>query len=150
MGTERRGTHKGREADDGKAPKGEILTSQRKDPAKKGCNTTGSDVKGRKAVTGGQVSPGHVSINAATVGAAAKTRRGCTVLDYPSQETQRGAYSLLTKTKGTMKDFFEKLLTDDETRQKFTTKEMVVYGIVVPLVLVLIMGLAGWLETSCA
>lgn len=49
-----------------------------------------------------------------------------------------------------MKDFFEKLLTDDETRQKFTTKEMVVYGIVVPLVLVLIMGLAGWLETSCA
>jgi hypothetical protein len=37
-----------------------ILTSQRKDPANKGCNTMGSDVKGRKAVTDGQVSPGYV------------------------------------------------------------------------------------------
>ena len=61
-GIERRGTHKGREADEGKAPKGEILTSQRKDPANKGCNTMGSDVKGRKAVTGSQVSPGHAML----------------------------------------------------------------------------------------
>ena len=48
-----------------------------------------------------------------------------------------------------MRDFFEKLMTDDESRQKFTTKEVVVYGIVVPVVLVLIMGIAGWLETAC-
>ena len=40
-------------------------------------------------------------------------------------------------------------MTDDETQQKFTTKEVVVYGIVVPVVLVLIMGIAGWLETAC-
>ena len=44
-----------------------------------------------------------------------------------------------------MRDFFEKLMTDDETVQRFTTKEVVVYGIVVPVVLVLIMGLAGWM-----
>lgn len=48
-----------------------------------------------------------------------------------------------------MRDFFEKLMTDDETVQRFTTKEVVVYGIVVPVVLVLIMGLAGWMETAC-
>ena len=48
-----------------------------------------------------------------------------------------------------MKDFFEKLMTDDESGRKFTTKEVVVYGIVVPVVLVLIMGIAGWLETAC-
>ena len=56
---------------------------------------------------------------------------------------------LITKTKKAMRDFFEKLMTDDESRQKFTTKEVVVYGIVVPVVLVLIMGIAGWLETAC-
>ena len=48
-----------------------------------------------------------------------------------------------------MRDFFEKLMTDDETGQRFTTKEVVVYGIVVPVLLVLIMGIAGWLETAC-
>ena len=48
-----------------------------------------------------------------------------------------------------MRDFFERLMTDDESGQKFTTKEVVVYGLVVPVVLVLIMGLAGWIETSC-
>ena len=48
-----------------------------------------------------------------------------------------------------MRDFFEKLMTDDETQQKFTTKKVVVYGIVVPVVLVLIMGIAGWMETAC-
>lgn len=49
-----------------------------------------------------------------------------------------------------MKDFFEKMMTDDESGQKFTAKEVVVYGIVVPVVLVLIMGLTGWMETNCA
>lgn len=48
-----------------------------------------------------------------------------------------------------MRDFFEKLMTDDESGKKFTTKEVVVYGIVVPVMLVLIMGIAGWLETAC-
>ena len=50
-----------------------------------------------------------------------------------------------------MRDFYERLMTDsmtdDESGQKFTTKEVVVYGIVVPVVLVLIMGVAGWIET---
>ena len=48
-----------------------------------------------------------------------------------------------------MRDFFEKMMTDDESGQKFTTKEVVVYGIVVPVVLVLIIGTAGWMETAC-
>ena len=47
-----------------------------------------------------------------------------------------------------MRDFFEKLMTDDETQQKFTTKEVVVYGIVVPVVFVVIMGIVGWMETA--
>ena len=47
-----------------------------------------------------------------------------------------------------MRDFFEKLMTDDETNQKFTTKEVMMYGIVVPVVLVLLMGLARWMETT--
>ena len=45
------GTHKGREADDGKASEGDDTDESAEDPANKGCNTTGSDVKGRKAVT---------------------------------------------------------------------------------------------------
>ena len=56
---------------------------------------------------------------------------------------------LLTKTIRNMRDFFEKLMTDDESGQKFTTKEVVVYGIVVPVVFVIIMGIAGWMETAC-
>ena len=49
-----------------------------------------------------------------------------------------------------MRDFFEKMMTDDESGQKFTAKEVVVYGIVVPVMLVVIMGIAGWMETNCA
>ena len=48
-----------------------------------------------------------------------------------------------------MRDFFEKLMTDDESGQKFTMAEMAVYGIVVPVVMVVIMGVAGWIETAC-
>lgn len=44
-----------------------------------------------------------------------------------------------------MKDFFEKLMSEDETCQKFTKYEMVVYGILVPIGLVAIMGVAGWI-----
>ena len=47
-----------------------------------------------------------------------------------------------------MRDFFKKLLTD-ESGQKFTKNEVIVYGIIVPVVMVVIMGIAGWLETSC-
>ena len=46
-----------------------------------------------------------------------------------------------------MRDFFERLITYDESGQKFTTKEIVVYGIVVPLVFIMIIGIAGWMET---
>ena len=46
-----------------------------------------------------------------------------------------------------MKQFFEKLLSDNEDNKKFTKFEICVYGILVPAALVLIMGLAGWLES---
>ena len=46
-----------------------------------------------------------------------------------------------------MKQFFEKLLSDDCDNKKFTKFEVCVYGILLPAALVLIMGLAGWLET---
>ena len=46
-----------------------------------------------------------------------------------------------------MRDFFEKLMSDDDNDQKFTKYEIVVYGILVPVGLMLIMGLAGWMET---
>lgn len=46
-----------------------------------------------------------------------------------------------------MRDFFENLMADEESGQKFTTKEVVVYGIVVPVVFILIMGIAEWMET---
>lgn len=48
-----------------------------------------------------------------------------------------------------MKDFFEKMMKDYQT-EDFTWKEMVVYGVLAPLGLILVMALAGWLETSCA
>ena len=47
----------------------------------------------------------------------------------------------------TMREFFKKLMIDDENNMKFTKYELVVYGIVLPLGLVLLMGIAGWLET---
>lgn len=48
-----------------------------------------------------------------------------------------------------MKDFFEKLMNDDETGQKFTPKEMLIYGVLVPLGLFVIMAIAGWMESRC-
>lgn len=47
-----------------------------------------------------------------------------------------------------MKDFFEKLMGDDETCQKFTKFEVVVYGILAPMGLVTAMCLAEWLEKT--
>lgn len=46
-----------------------------------------------------------------------------------------------------MKKFFLKLMSDDENKHHFTKYEVFMYGILVPLELVLLMGIAGWLET---
>lgn len=40
-----------------------------------------------------------------------------------------------------------RIMEKDFRKEDFTKKEMVVYGIVVPLTLVVIMALAGWLES---
>lgn len=47
-----------------------------------------------------------------------------------------------------MKDFFKKLMSDDDNDKKFTKYEIIVYGILVPLTFVAIMCIAGWLETT--
>ena len=41
-----------------------------------------------------------------------------------------------------------KTMEKEVRKDNFAKKEMVVYGIIVPLALVLIMGLAGWIENS--
>lgn len=46
-----------------------------------------------------------------------------------------------------MKEFFE-IMGKDILSENFTRKEYIVYGILVPIVLVAIMALAGWLETA--
>lgn len=46
-----------------------------------------------------------------------------------------------------MKEFLE-IMGKDILSENFTKKECVIYGIVAPLVLLAIMGLAGWMETS--
>ncbi len=48
-----------------------------------------------------------------------------------------------------MKDFFEKLMSDDETCRKFTRFEVVVYGVLMPMGLVAAMCVAGWIENVC-
>ena len=45
-----------------------------------------------------------------------------------------------------MKEFL-KIMGKDILSENFTLKEYIVYGILVPLVLVAIMALSGWLET---
>lgn len=45
-----------------------------------------------------------------------------------------------------MKDFLEKLMTDDETRQKFTKKEVFIYGFVVPAAFIGILFLTSLIE----
>ena len=45
-----------------------------------------------------------------------------------------------------MKEFFE-IMGKDIMNEHFTKREYVIYGILVPVVLVGIMALAGWLET---
>ena len=48
-----------------------------------------------------------------------------------------------------IKEFFEKFLSDDETKHQFSTSEKVIYGVLVPLGFVALMFLAGWIETIC-
>ena len=47
-----------------------------------------------------------------------------------------------------MKDFFKKLMSDDTDIKQFTKYEIIVYGILLPVGLLLIMGIAGWIETT--
>ena len=45
-----------------------------------------------------------------------------------------------------MEKLFE-IMEKDFRKEDFTKNEMLVYGIIVPLALVVIMALAGWLES---
>ena len=45
-----------------------------------------------------------------------------------------------------MKQFFEIMMKDIQ-REEFTLKECLVYGVVVPLVMIALMGFAGWMES---
>ena len=47
-----------------------------------------------------------------------------------------------------MKEFL-RIMEKDYQEEGFSAKEWVVYGIVAPLVLLAIMGIAGWMETAC-
>lgn len=48
-----------------------------------------------------------------------------------------------------LKQFIEKLMSDDERDHHFSNVEKVKYGIILPIALVIIMGIAGWMETAC-
>lgn len=49
-----------------------------------------------------------------------------------------------------IKEFMSRVMSDDETKHEFTQSEKVIYGVLIPIGLVIIMGIAGWMETSCA
>lgn len=46
-----------------------------------------------------------------------------------------------------MKEFLKKLMSDNDNDKNFTKYEIMVYGILVPVGLMVIMGIAGWMET---
>lgn len=46
-----------------------------------------------------------------------------------------------------MKKFFD-IMKKDILSENFTNKELVIYGVLTPIVLFAVMALAGWLETS--
>lgn len=48
-----------------------------------------------------------------------------------------------------MKEFLKKMKNDVEG-EGYTFKEILLYGILVPLILVLLMGVAGWMELAFA
>lgn len=45
-----------------------------------------------------------------------------------------------------MKEFFE-TMEKDYQKENFTKQEMIIYGIIAPVVLVAVMALAGWMES---
>lgn len=47
-----------------------------------------------------------------------------------------------------MKDFW-KIMEKDYKEEDFTLKEWLIGAIIAPLALLAIMGLAGWLESTC-
>lgn len=46
-----------------------------------------------------------------------------------------------------IKEFFEKFLSDDETKHQFTMREKMIYGVLVPLGFVALMCVVEWIET---
>ena len=48
-----------------------------------------------------------------------------------------------------MKEFFN-VMFEDMKQEGFTKKEVVIYGVVVPVVIILIIGMAGWIEQMLA
>ena len=46
-----------------------------------------------------------------------------------------------------MRKFFE-IMEKDIHKDNFTRKEWLVYGILVPVIMMVLMGIAGWLETK--
>lgn len=47
-----------------------------------------------------------------------------------------------------MKKFW-RIMSDDVKQHDFTTKEKIVYGVIMVVAFILVMGVAGWLESSC-
>ena len=45
-----------------------------------------------------------------------------------------------------MKQFFEIMMKDIQ-REGFSLKECLVYGVVVPIVMIALMGIAGWMDS---
>ena len=48
-----------------------------------------------------------------------------------------------------MKEFLAKLMSDNDNDKNFTKYEICLYGILVPVGFVVILGIVGWLETVC-
>jgi len=48
-----------------------------------------------------------------------------------------------------IKEFLKVVMSDDETNHKFSTSEKVLYGVLVPLGLIALMCLGGWIDTLC-
>ena len=46
-----------------------------------------------------------------------------------------------------MKKFFD-IMKKDILSENFTNKELVIYGVLTPIVLFAVMALAGWMETT--
>ena len=58
-------------------------------------------------------------------------------------------YCLNNLNKIIMKEFFN-IMFEDMKQQGFTKKEVVIYGVVVPLAFIATLGIAGWIEQMLA